>query len=261
MKLLDIPELSQLSAHLSGQTAHSRIICRIEAYSCKMIGEEKKTYKQMSQAAESDQDMELLSPSPNIVPEWQNSPNAGTPTSASGMPPCLLHICPRKVLFNLKSTLNAAFYPDYDFSSAKSHEFTREPSFDWVQRAVNGHLAAAQPQKFPAVSTQLWQIIKQEIGKTIEDVELYSYTPDLDSDPFGADGALWSFNYFLYNRKLRRILFFTCRALSPTAPYQDDEEPDNEADDTFVSQEYRGPSSSDDDMDAWDGVDTSAMEM
>jgi hypothetical protein len=49
MKLLDIPELSQLSAHLSGQTAHSRIICRIEAYSCKMIGEEKKTYKQMSQ--------------------------------------------------------------------------------------------------------------------------------------------------------------------------------------------------------------------
>lgn len=48
----------------------------------------------------------------------------------------------------------------------------------------------------------------------------YSYTPDLDSDPFGADGALWSFNYFLYNRKLRRILFFTCRALSPTAPYQ-----------------------------------------
>ncbi len=43
-----------------------------------------------------------------------------------------------QVLFNLKSTLNAAFYPDYDFSSAKSHEFTREPSFDWVQRAVNG---------------------------------------------------------------------------------------------------------------------------
>ncbi|XP_027766700.1 repressor of RNA polymerase III transcription MAF1 homolog, partial [Empidonax traillii] len=41
-----------------------------------------------------------------------------------------------------------------------------------------------------------------------------SYNPDLDSDPFGEDGSLWSFNYFFYNKRLKRIVFFTCRSIS-----------------------------------------------
>lgn len=36
-------------------------------------------------------------------------------------------IC-RKTLFYLIATLNSAFQPDYDFSDAKSHEFSKEPS-------------------------------------------------------------------------------------------------------------------------------------
>jgi hypothetical protein len=32
-------------------------------------------------------------------------------------------------------------------------------------------------------------------------------------DPFSVAGSLWSFNFFLYNRKLRRILFFTAAAI------------------------------------------------
>lgn len=34
----------------------------------------------------------------------------------------------RKTLFYLIATLNATFQPDYDFSDAKSHEFSKEPS-------------------------------------------------------------------------------------------------------------------------------------
>ena len=41
----------------------------------------------------------------------------------------------------------------------------------------------------------------------------HSYNPDLDSDPYGEEGSLWSFNYFFYNKKMKRILFFTCRAI------------------------------------------------
>lgn len=37
---------------------------------------------------------------------------------------------PTKTLFYLISTLNASFNPDYDFSNAKSEEFSREPSID-----------------------------------------------------------------------------------------------------------------------------------
>ncbi len=53
----------------------------------------------------------------------------------------------------------------------------------------------------------------QEINLT--DCDIYSYNPDLMSDPFGEDGSLWSFNYFFYNKKMKRIVLFTCRALSP----------------------------------------------
>lgn len=42
---------------------------------------------------------------------------------------------------------------------------------------------------------------------------LPSYNPDLDSDPFGEDGSLWSFNYFFYNKRLKRIVFFSCRSI------------------------------------------------
>lgn len=45
---------------------------------------------------------------------------------------------------------------------------------------------------------------------------LPSYNPDLDSDPFGEDGSLWSFNYFFYNKRLKRVVFFSCRSIRCT---------------------------------------------
>ena len=41
---------------------------------------------------------------------------------------------------------------------------------------------------------------------------LRSYRPDGTSDPFSESGIVWSFNFFFHNRKLRRVLFLTCRA-------------------------------------------------
>ena len=45
----------------------------------------------------------------------------------------------RKTLFHLISTLNAAF-PDYDFSTAKSEEFTKEPNLQVRERDKEGGL-------------------------------------------------------------------------------------------------------------------------
>ena len=39
-----------------------------------------------------------------------------------------------------------------------------------------------------------------------------SYNPDLDSDPYCEDGSLWSCNYFFYNKKENKMVFFTCCA-------------------------------------------------
>ena len=32
--------------------------------------------------------------------------------------------------------------------------------------------------------------------------------------PAGEAGTLWSFNFFLYNRKAKRMLYFSCRGVS-----------------------------------------------
>lgn len=44
--------------------------------------------------------------------------------------------CCRKTLFYLITTLNESFRPDYDFSAARAHEFSREPSLNWVSRLL-----------------------------------------------------------------------------------------------------------------------------
>ncbi|KAL8128680.1 hypothetical protein V2J09_017835 [Rumex salicifolius] len=42
----------------------------------------------------------------------------------------------------------------------------------------------------------------------LPECEMYSYNPDCDADPFLEKGAIWSFNFFFYNRKLKRIVSF-----------------------------------------------------
>ena len=44
MKLLENPKLAQLSEALTGYHGDSLINCRIESYSCKMAGNDKKWY-------------------------------------------------------------------------------------------------------------------------------------------------------------------------------------------------------------------------
>ena len=48
-----------------------------------------------------------------------------------------------------------------------------------------------------------------------------SYNPDLESDPCGEDGCLWFFNFFFFNKKLKRIVYFSCRCTSKSVDYAD----------------------------------------
>lgn len=64
--------------------------------------------------------------------------------------------------------------------------------------------------RFNSLESALWAAIEKEIGT--DDIEVFSYSPDLESDPFASHGSLWSFNYFFYTKKLKRTIFFTCHA-------------------------------------------------
>lgn len=218
MKILDNAQFSRLSDALSGVHLNTRLSCRLESYSCKMAGEDKKLFKQISSAGNID-DLELLSPiSPGSLGQFSHSPTDAEVVSDGSM--TLHHTCSRKMLYYLKATLNAAFAPDYDFSQAKSSEFSREPSFEWVTRNINATLHTALGETYTTLAPSLWSTLTSEINP--HECAIYSYNPDMESDPFSEEGSLWSFVLFFHNRRMKRVVFFSCVATSTTGEEDED---------------------------------------
>lgn len=93
----------------------------------------------------------------------------------------------------------------------QSHEFSKEPSVQWVMNSVHDHMSAIAGEQYQTLRQALWMAIDDEIN--LNECDIYSYNPDMNSDPYGEPGCLWSFNYFFYNKKLKRIVFFTYRAI------------------------------------------------
>ncbi|KAG5836346.1 repressor of RNA polymerase III transcription MAF1 homolog [Anguilla rostrata] len=209
MKLLENSSFEAINSQLTIETGNCQIIGRIESYSCKMAGDDKQMFKQFCQEG-LPHVLEALSP-PQTAGASPNKLSQSGQSGDEGEGP-LSDKCSRKTLFYLIATLNASFRPDYDFSRAKSHDFSREPSVNWVFNAVNSSLSSAAGAEFSRMEPQLWQAIDDEI--CLSECDIYSYNPDLDSDPYGEEGNLWSFNYFFYNKRLKRIVFFTCRSVS-----------------------------------------------
>ena len=104
-----------------------------------MIGTDKQMYKKFNADADgrSPHSLEALSPPQNGFGGYSFSPRQRTRTMSSSHssdedvsrdePTVLCDVIPRKTLFYLLSTLNAAFV-DYDFSDTKASEFSKEPS-------------------------------------------------------------------------------------------------------------------------------------
>lgn len=210
MKLLENSSFEAITSGLQLLTASSRIFGRVESYSCKMVGPEKSLYKKLNfEHGHNPSDLQALSPPENklsLSPSNYSRSFSGDEEVGS-----LCDVISRKALFYLISTLNASF-PDYDFSSAKADEFSREPSLAVVVANIDTYLSAAAGDQYNMLRNTLWRTIEDEI--TSKECDIYRYNPDLQSDPFGEDGCLWSFNYFFYNKKMKRIVFFTCRAIS-----------------------------------------------
>eukprot|EP00045_Choanoeca_perplexa_P003481 m.31389 g.31389 ORF g.31389 m.31389 type:complete len:233 (+) comp12068_c0_seq1:198-896(+) len=220
MKLLENQNLSRLGATIAGHHNGQRVVCRLESYSCKMAGSDKKMYKQLASEEGNLTDLELLSPSPL-------SPSAYSPPAASHVSP--QHATSKKMLYYLKATLNASYSPEYDFSFAKSTEFSRESSYNYVCRNIEANLIPALGQDYELVRQNLWAALEAEIHPS--ECEIYSFLGDSQDDPFSEPGTLWNFVYLFYNKKLKRVLLFTCQGLSPMADVLQEEMMDEMPDD------------------------------
>ena len=195
MKLLESTALEALNSALSFETGQYKIIGRVESYSCKMAGSDKRLYKTMTSESGTDpHQLQTLSP-PQSTSCYSMSPTKGGIYSRSegdgsdgGEGGHLCDTISRRTLFYLIATLNASFNPDYDFSNAKSEEFSKEPSISLVKNSVDSNfLSSAAHSAYTVLRGQLWAAIDGEINLSQTDV--YSYNPDLNSDPFGEDDA------------------------------------------------------------------------
>jgi hypothetical protein len=115
----------------------------------------------------------------------------------------------RKTFFYLLSTLNAAF-PDYEFSDVKPDAFSKLPDASLAKARVMSRIVV------PKFAQQIWQAIDDTIQ--IDESDVYEFRPEEEgSDPYGEEATFWTFHFFFYNRKLKRIVFFTACAISPIA--------------------------------------------
>lgn len=130
----------------------------------------------------------------------------------------------RKTLLYLLSTLNNMFGPDYDFSDVGPHYFVYIPSFDIVVKRVQVELERCLGERaLGDLQFQLWSAIDEVVG--LSDSECWQFTPDSSLEPEVEEGSvMWSFYYFFYNRKLKRVVLFACRALYLTSSSQEDDE-------------------------------------
>lgn len=109
---------------------------------------------------------------PNSVPtHFVRTISGSSHHSWDSSGPQLCDTISQKTLFYLISTLNAAFFPDYDFSDARSHEFSREPSLKWVQDSVHDSVSPVLGEEFSHVEAQLWGAVDEEIK--LAECEIY----------------------------------------------------------------------------------------
>jgi len=198
MKYLDLAPLARIHSFLDHVDVGDQILYgSLEAYSCKLAGLDKKLGRSLEQEVAGGSSPSDLSMSP-----------VGPLSEAAS----------RKTLIYLILALNH-IYPDYDFSQLRAHHFRKEADLGGAEQLLEARLceAAKTWDATPGYGDgrlldTLWAAIDEAVDLKASDV--YSYQSDGETDPFGEAVNVWSFNFFFYNRKLKRILYLACRAVS-----------------------------------------------
>ncbi|KAJ9163280.1 hypothetical protein P3X46_022963 [Hevea brasiliensis] len=198
MKFLEYTPLESINEFLSNLNLGERTIkgC-LEAYSCKHTGTDKKL---------------SLSLEHEILDYLGKSSDADSSSPAE----YLLSRSSRKTLIYLVLTLYH-MYPDYDFSAMKAHQFFTEESWDTFKQIFDTYMFEASKEWIKeneggSLVETLFKALDEVVK--IAECEIYSYNPDSDADPFLEKGAIWSFSFFFYNRKLKRVVSFRFCCLS-----------------------------------------------
>ncbi|KAK6921649.1 Repressor of RNA polymerase III transcription Maf1 [Dillenia turbinata] len=121
----------------------------------------------------------------------------------------------RKTLVYLILTLYH-MYPDYDFSAVRAHQFFSEEGWDSFKQTFDSYMFEVSKEWAENNEGSLFENLCKALDEVVKlaECEIYIYSPDSDADPFSERGAIWSFNFFFYNRKLKRVVSFRFCCLS-----------------------------------------------
>ena len=216
MKYIEFPELARLSQALSYEGPECSVHTRVEAYSCKSVSRDKKLFRALESAYSEEVAHSPPGPS-SIAVDRDAEPTPFGPMDKTAS---------RKTLYLLIATLNVAF-PDHEFSDVRPVHFCKEPNGASVLNALSTTLIAPHrsglsaprtyssyppsssdffPSSIPTSSSPvnytlsspyapppmiagthptLYRVLDDTIG--LSDCEVYSYVPDIASDPHATD--------------------------------------------------------------------------
>ncbi|KAG5603959.1 hypothetical protein H5410_025451, partial [Solanum commersonii] len=198
MKYLEYTPLDRINDFLSHVNLGERTIkgC-LEAYSCKHTGTDKK----LSLSLE------------NEIFDY-----LGKSSDADSSSPVEYLMCrsSRKTLIYLLLSLYH-MYPDYDFSAVNAHQFFTEESWDSFKQIFDVYMFEASKEWLDAnEGSALLETLYKALDEVVKvaECEIYTYNPEADADPFLEKGAIWSYHFFFYNRRLKRVVSFRFSCVS-----------------------------------------------
>mmetsp|Transcript_28944 Transcript_28944/g.31587 ORF Transcript_28944/g.31587 Transcript_28944/m.31587 type:complete len:271 (-) Transcript_28944:598-1410(-) len=246
MKYLENMNLELLSKELSQFELGGglKLFGRMELYSTKKAGKEKKESKLL------DKKLEGTTPTPPSPPSAAQPPmpplpytsilSSSAPTMTSTSSLLLKEEIPdkklRKLLIDLIQTLNASqIYRD--FSELSLDSFISYPHMSFGIQKINSMLAEISLQNHHFLSN-VWNEINQAFDGQLQKCKVYHLIDPSYQQELAEEGAIWSFDYFFCHEELRRICYFSCKAIykfrltrnhqSLLGNYSEDDDDDNE---------------------------------
>ncbi|KAI9680610.1 MAG: RNA polymerase III-inhibiting protein maf1 [Caeruleum heppii] len=235
MKFLPLREFDDVTSALNFDTPDCHVIGGCDLYTTKAAGSDKKLYKNIEHSLESQYEQLLVLSATLSAPHASSVAKSLNLSRSSPFGP-LSQISSRRTFAYLIATLNAS-HPDYDFSHLlRPTDFRRERSLKTVMNTVdttlynlrpkNANMTLAAPSASSSVTVasppagpggsqvwgpQMWTLIDKEMS--LRECSIYCYVPE--EDPYdGDEGAIWSLNYFFFNKARKRVCYVYLRGLS-----------------------------------------------
>lgn len=219
---LDLCALHEVNLALNFDTQDTAIIGGCDLWTIKAAGSDKKLYKRIERTLE-ERHKDLLSAVAGL--SEQSAAQFADQLDVSRDTPfgTFSEAANRHTFAYLIATLNAT-HIDYDFANTLNpDEFRRETIHSFMHK-IDTTMYYLRPQVYsaglpagavtplgsPIWSPRSWHLLDSEME--MSNCEYYAWEPS--DDPFADDGAIWSHNFFLYNKERKRVAYFYLRGVS-----------------------------------------------